>query len=152
MRKNLAFFVGILIFLIFPICSAMAYIPPPPCCPIGDSIIIGGGMPSLTASLVISNQTLQATGLTRDQLLNAISASFFPDKNVDLIIISKQTVSKPASLDSTWTVMATETITYYKISRFSITTDYLNAVTEIGLTDGTTWIKIIFQDDIPDTK
>jgi hypothetical protein len=155
MRKNLAFSIGILIFLIFPICSAMAQsFPPPPCCPrdpIQDSVIIGG-LPSLGGDLVISNQTLQAAGMTRDQLLNAISASVFPGKNVDLVLISKQIVSKPALVGSTWAVMATEETVYYTTSRASITTDYLNAVTEIGLTDGTTWIKISFQDDIVDTE
>ena len=152
MRKHLAFYLGILFFLIFSICGAMAQtFPPPPCCPhdpIGDSLV--GGTPLLQAKLVVSNQTLQAAGLTRDQLLNTISGTFFPDKKVDLIIISKQMVSKPVFVDSTWTVMATEQTTYYTTARSSITTDYLNAVTEIGLTDGNTWIKISFQDSTLD--
>jgi hypothetical protein len=105
-------------------------------------------MPLLQAKLIISNQTLQASGLTRDQLLNAISGTFFPDKKVNLIIVSKQMVSKPVFVNSTWTVMATEETMYYTTTRSAITTDYLNAVTEIGLTDGNSWVKISFQDEV----
>jgi hypothetical protein len=147
MRKHLL--LGVLFFLILPICSAMAQtIPPPPCCPrdpIGDSLV--GGMPLLQAKLVVSNQTLQASGLTRDQLLNSIAGTFFSGKTVDLVIISKQIVAKPVFINSAWTMIATEEIQYYRTARSSITTDYLNAVTEIGLTDGNTWVKICFQDD-----
>jgi hypothetical protein len=148
MKKLYALIFGVL-FLVLPCVSAMAQeIPPPPCCPHGDPIdgLVGGG-PSLLTKLVISNQTLQATGLTRDQLLNAISATFFPDKKADLIIVSKQTVTKPVFVNSTWAVMATEEKIYYRTSRSAITTDYLNAVTEIGLTDGSSWIKISFQNE-----
>jgi len=109
-------------------------------------------MPLLQAELVISNQTLQLAGMTRDQLLNALSSTFFPDKKVDLIVLSKQTISKLVFIDSDWTVIATEETTYYRTARASITTDYLNAVTEIGLTDGSTWIKIVFQDSTAESK
>jgi hypothetical protein len=147
--KKLYVLIFSVLFLIIPCASIMAQsFPPPPCCPhdpIGDSLV--GGMPFLQAKLIISNQTLLATGMTRDQLLSSIAATYFPGKKADLVIISKQTVAKPVFIDSEWTVVATEETTYYRTARSSITTDYLNAVTEIGLTDKTSWVKIIFQDE-----
>jgi hypothetical protein len=148
--KKLVVLFFVALFL-FSCVSTFAQFPPqPPCCIWTPKGPIQGGMPFLQAKLDVSNQALQLQGITRDQLLNQISSTFFIDKKVDLVILSKQIISKPVFSDSGWIVMQVEETIYYKTSRASITTDYLNAVSEIGLTDGATWVKINFRDDTID--
>ncbi len=145
---------GLLFLCILPCANVFAQLPPiyPPCCGWTPKGPIVGGMPSLQTKIVISNQSLELQGLTRDQLLEQLANTFFTGKKaVDLVILSKQIVSKPIlSSDGTWSVMSAEETVYYRMSRSSITTDYLNAVTEMGLTDGDSWIKIFYKDEVID--
>jgi hypothetical protein len=131
----------------------MAQLPPPPCCGWTPKIV-QPAMPFLQAKLDISNQALQLQKLTRDQLLDQIANIYFPGKKVDLVILSKSTVEKPKIGNPAWTVMSAEETIYYRTPRSSITTEYLDLVTEIGITDGESWVKINFKDDPvdPDSK
>jgi hypothetical protein len=154
MKKLFLLTLSVLSLLILPCTSAVAQPPVwPPCCAWTPKIV-QGGMPFLQAKLDVSNQALQLQKLTRDQLLDQISGTFFPGKKVDLVILSKQTISKPVFIDSVWTLMFSEETIYYRTPRSSITKDYLDLVTEIGLTDGESWVKINFKDDPvnPDPK
>jgi hypothetical protein len=151
MKKKCALVVCVLFCLIFSCLSAMAQWPPQPCCPWTPRIIQAGGMPTLQATLEISNQVLQIQGLSRDQFLDQVSNVFFPGKTTEMVILSKQVTSKPGANDSGWTLMAAEETLYYRTSRASITADYLNSLTEFGLTDGNTWIKINVKDEKNET-
>jgi hypothetical protein len=154
MKKSSVLVLSVLSLLILPCASAVAQPPVwPPCCGWTPKIV-QGGMPFLQAKLDISNQALQLQKLTRDQLLDQIAGTFFPGKKADLVILSKQTTSTPVFIDSVWTLMFSEETIYYRTPRSSITTEYLNLVTEIGITDGESWVKINFKDDPvnPDPK
>jgi hypothetical protein len=151
MKKVWLLVLGLLFFCILPCTCAFAQLPPmPPCCIWTPKGPIAGGMPTLQAKFVVSNQSLEIQGITRDQLLNQTANTFFLGKKVDLVILSKQITSKPVLSDPKWIVMSSEEIIYYRTPRASITTEYLDAVSEIGITDGDSWVKIFFKDGVVD--
>ncbi len=144
------FSVSVLFILMNAVAGAQT-MPPPPCCmwPLES---LPNGMPFLQAKINISNQALQLQGINRNQLLDQIASIFFPGKKADLVVLSKQIAGKPASADSVWTVMASEETVYYRTPRSSITREYLDLVTEVGLTDGESWVKINFINDPVDPE
>jgi hypothetical protein len=148
--KKLFLLVFSVLFLILPCISAMAQLPPPPCCIWTPKGPIVGGMPTLQAKVVVSTESLSLQGLTRDQLLNQLAGTFYSGRKVELVIFSKQITNKPIFSDSKWIIMSAEETIYYRTSRLSITTEYLNAVSEMGITDGDSWVKIIFKDGVVD--
>jgi len=149
MKKIAIFALGLMFYLIFPITAAFSQgFPPPPCCPKDtntNSIGTGFVLPPLQATVVTSDQILLDQGLTRDQFLNNLSSVFYPDKQVDLILLSRTSTGTSTVSDSI-AVIGAESTTYYRAPRSSITTEYLNSLTEFGITDGSTWVKIEFQE------
>lgn len=107
-----------------------------------------GGMPTLQGQLVFSEEMLQLQGITRSQLIDRLSENLFPNKAVDLILLSKHTVTQPnlaqlSGLAGRSLIAVQETL-FYRTPRYAITTEQLDKLNQLGLTDGTMYVMVKF--------
>jgi hypothetical protein len=126
---------------------------PPKCCPQGGGSPgvqgEGKGMPTLQGQLLISDEMLQAQGSTRSQFLDRLALTIFPQRSVDLVVVSKQVVPQSSLSGLTTTnsqsLLGVEETLYYRTARLAVSNEDLDKFDQVGLTDGNFYVMISFR-------
>jgi hypothetical protein len=132
--------------------------PIPPCCPRSPDLPGESQMNPLViqGQFLVSTGMLESQGITRMQFINRLSASFFPDKPVDVVLSTKTLVSQPSlngpnarlgrqNLDAGGQgLIAIQETLFYRIPLYGLNAADFEGVEQLGLTDGTIQITIKF--------
>ncbi len=140
-----------LVLLLVPATMTAQDTTPPRCCPRTTGIIEPieeESGPLLQAEFTISDSMLKSHYLSRLQVIEWLAESLFPGKNVEVIVSSRIPLDAPI-LDTvietdTLSLMAVETTYFYRLSISAISAEDIDQLDQVGLTDGATYINIIF--------
>jgi hypothetical protein len=143
--KSILFLVLIMFLMsVFVPCYALGQdLPPPKCCddappPPGPDSVVGSGT---QGQVTMPDSVLLAMGISRSQFLDRLAATLFPDQQITLIFSITATINTSASEQSPQLV----TITYqYMIPRSQMTPEQIDALDQVVITDGVTYIQITF--------
>jgi hypothetical protein len=137
------------LFLVFIASSIMILIPcqalaqdtnPPPCC--DQEFLPGSAAPG---QVTMPDSVLLAMGLTRSQFLDRLTAGLFPDQPIDMIFSVTITISVPADASATNQSPESVTVTsQYRIPRSQMEAIVIDALDQVVVTDGVTYIQIKF--------
>ncbi len=142
---QIAFFFALLMLT----SSVMAQtVDPPHCCPnSGDSVgIVGedGGVLSLSGEFVISDAMLELQGITRSQFVDRLAGSLFPGKAVDLVLASVEPIPGEEDYLAGQTLVDGQEYYFYKIPRYAVSSEQLDMLDQVGITDGITYVELLF--------
>jgi hypothetical protein len=105
-------------------------------------------IPTFQAEFTVDEGMLELQDITRSQFLDRLSQSLFPGEIINLVLIYDN-VSAPLSFsqqndqDVKILIMVKETL-YYITPRHAVTSEDLDALDQIGLTNGMIFVKITF--------
>lgn len=113
---------------------------PPKCCP-NKSLSAGafGGdacAPQFQGQFVVSDEMLQARGISRSQYVDRLSESLFPGAVVDLVYPS-------AGFGDPY-LMADQDNYLFRIPLYSVTAEELDGMNELGLADDMRYVSVLF--------
>jgi hypothetical protein len=129
--------------------------PPPPCCefaaastpPTITSTLPGTDPTGTISEISISDASLSAAGLTRSEFLDRIAIALFADKTTDLFIpfVIQTTDSTSAATDvSADGAVESAPGLYLQIRRNLVTSEVVDTLDLIYLSDGQVCIKVVF--------
>jgi hypothetical protein len=138
--------------------------PPPPCC-YDDSVppppltitstLPGAETTGTMPEISISEASLSAAGLTRSEFLDRIAVALFADKTTDLFIpfviqttdstsVATDVIVKTASDDG---AVESSGVLFLQIRRNLVTSEVMDTLDFLYLTDGQVCIKVVFLRD-----
>jgi hypothetical protein len=151
MKKNSAYLFSLFVVACFMMLSAYAQGEwPPNCC----SAVEGpndGSSQIRRSEILISADASQLLGITRTQFVDRLAGTFFPNKQVDLIVPNDRfrrsntvdfSVTPDGSADGT--VIAVQEKRFHRISRNHLREGDLDAVSMLYITDGQVAVRLSF--------
>jgi hypothetical protein len=120
--------------------------PPSRCCPINratpGNLGVDGNAPVLMGSVTISDAELAFQGITRSQFINQISESLFAGEAVDLVLSSVDWILEPSA--DAQIILIGEEAYYFTVPRLAVTSEDLDTLNQVGLTNGIVYVMINF--------
>jgi len=127
---------------------------PPPCCgPKPPTYGMAISNPTASdGSFTVSVDVLQSQGITRSQFVDRLSQALFPEKSADILVYSvTQTTSgqdarsQGFQMDSAAQgLIAMRQTLIYRLPRWTISSEELDKLDKVGLTDGQFSVTISF--------
>lgn len=160
-KLRVCLYVCLFCFLLLPLAVyAQGNNNPPPCCPrahgVPGEITLSIQPPTALARLDVSDVLLESQGITRRMLVDRMLQSFFPGRDVDVLVTARtvleptiQTPTTSGRIQGRRFLLIQETMTY-RVSLLDLTSEEIDALDDFVLTDGNASIAIRFaKQDLP---
>ena len=122
---------------------------PPGCCDSAKPISTSSDIQTSTSNdLYVSRGLLRTLQLSRGDILDRFSDMLFAGKNVELVISSSRFLTQPKEAADAGEegLLVVQEKRFYQVPRGRLTSEQLEAMDEVYLTDGNAFVKVTFGD------